>query len=222
MSDVVIPAEQWERLSEHSSVMELEKHRGKRGPVPVNGAEHRGWLYAIFGVIYGSYTLGKKPSIDSWLLVPPEMYAGETTTAYHDEKAIRAGLRERGDHTGLIVSVGGRLMACAQRVRFLCGLPSTTQLSMAEAKAHDEEASASGWRALWFDGKEPEWRSLGGHPVAVYRGHKTLGTNRAVLLWRYDAEAVAELAIGEDVPLDKAPEASPSASQGWYGQMALF
>lgn len=223
MNDVIVlPAQQWERLSEHCSAMIAADHRGNRGPVLVHRAEHRGWLYAIFGVTYGPYTQSDKPSIDAWRLLPPEVYAGETTTAYHDEKAIRAGLRERGDHTGLIVSVDGTLMVCERRVKFLCGLPSTRPLTTAEAMAHEEKASRSGWRALWFAGVSPEFRSLGGHPVVVYQPHATLGTSSTVMLWRYDGR-VAEMSIVPDVPLEEAiVESSGNHSTVGFEQMSMF
>ena len=137
----------------------------------------------------------------------------------HDEEAIRAGQRDRGDHSGLIVSVKGKLMVCAERVRFLMDLPGTRPLSLAEASAYDEGERMIGWRALWYGGKEPDWFSLRGHPVAVYWGHKTLDDDRVVLLWKHDG-AIHELGIGDDVLLDGVDrERVPVASNV---QLALF
>jgi len=39
----------------------------------------------------------RKPYVDAYRLLPTSMYTGETTLAYHDEEAIRAGQRDRGE-----------------------------------------------------------------------------------------------------------------------------
>jgi hypothetical protein len=83
-----------------------------------------------------------------------------------------------------MVSIKGKLMVCAQKLRIFMGLPGTRPLSLAEASAHDEHERSMGWRALWFESRTPEWFSLSGHPVAVYRHHKTLGEDHAVLIWK--------------------------------------
>ena len=132
------------------------------------------------------------------------------------------GLRERGEHTGLIVSANGKLMVCAEGVRFILGLPGTRPLSLAEAKDYDERQRGSGWRALWFGGKEPEWFSLRGHPVAVYRNHRTLHEDYAVLLWKVKG-AIHELSIDDDVILSPSEElqTAPSAPSV-EGRFSLF
>lgn len=180
--------------------------------------EYAGYLYAIFAVWYGPYGQQRKPRIHSWKLLPPALYAGQTTTVYHDDEEILTGRRERGDHTGLIVSVRGEPMVCAERARFVLDLPETRPLSLAEAKQHDERQRASGWRAFGFRGKEPEWFSLGGHPVAVYRDHSTLHVDHATLLWKAGGET-HELWIDSDVSLSP-PEADCAAPTD--GQLRLF
>lgn len=78
-----------------------------------------------------------------------QIYEGATTLVYHDHEAINAGLRQRGDSTGLIVSVGGKLVVCAEWVDFLMEIPGTRALALAEAMVFDNNASRSGgWRAL--------------------------------------------------------------------------
>jgi hypothetical protein len=181
-----------------------------------------GFAYTAFGIIWGPYGGRMPPQIDAYRLLPQSMYAGDTTLVYYDKKAIEAGHRERGDHIGLIVAVRGELMVCAERVRFILDLPGTCPLSLAEAKDYDERHRSSGWRALWFEGREPEWFSLSGHPVAVYRSHRTLGNDHAVLLWRRGAE-IHELAIAKDVPLE--PQVNGQNKMNFavpVGQMALF
>lgn len=104
-------------------------------------------------------------------------------------------------------------------MRFILDLPETRPLSLAEAAACDESLRKSGWRSLWYRGQEPEWFSLRGHPVVVYRGHETLGDDMAVLLWKHEG-AVHELAIDGDVPLDEAEETAPPPAG--CVQLALF
>jgi hypothetical protein len=213
---VRLPAEQWERLAEASSCQLAAEHRGK-SPVPVRAVKYLGASYVVFRVMWGGYGSVPEPEIRAWKLWPLSLYEGSATTVYHDEEAIRAGLRERGDHTGLIVTVNGKQMVCAQEVRFILGLPTTRPMGLNEAEDYDAQCRSSGWRALWFRGKEPKWYSLHGHPVAVYRGHGTLGTDHAVLLWGSDG-TVHEMSIHHSVSLDPACAGKPAL----VGQMVLF
>lgn len=218
MDKFLVPAERWQQIASANSCHLAVEQKGGR-PVSVLTAKYGGFLYTAFGTIYGPFGEARKPYVDAYQLLPTSMYAGETTLAYHDEEAIRAGQRDRGDHSGLIVSVKGNLMVCAKRVRFLMDLPGTRPLSLAEAMSYDEGERGAGWRALWYGGKEPDWFSLRGHPVAVYRGHKTLDDDRAVLLWKHDG-AMHELGIDDDVLLDGVDrERVPVASNV---QLALF
>lgn len=220
-----LPAEQWGRLSEVNSCQLAAEHRGKP-PVPVRVAEYRGCLYTVFSVLWGSYGADPEPRVDAWRLLPLPLYEGKTTTAYHDEEAIREGRRQRGDHTGLIVSVGGKPMVCAQRVWFYVDPPTTRPMTLAEAEDYDAQSRSSGWRSLWFRGKQPEWYSLRGHPVAVYRGHVTLGTDHAVLLWKKADGDVRELSIHRSValePVSRLPERQACGGNPVLaGQLALF
>ncbi len=218
MGSILIPAEQWEAMAAANSCNVAAEHKGNK-PLPVRTAEYGGFLYTAFSAMYGPYGEARKPYIDAYRLLPTSVYVGETTLVYHDEEAIQAGLRERGEHTGLIVSVNGKWMVCAERVRFVLGLPGTRPLSQPEAKAYDERQRKSGWRALWFNGRRPEWFSLHGHPVAVYREHATLGKDMAVLFWKLDGE-IHELSIDSDVSLSPPEELHTVPSD--EGQLALF
>lgn len=221
MGSIQIPAEHWEAMAAANSCQIAVEHKGGK-PIPVRTAEHGGFLYTAFSTMWGPYGKAVQPYVEAYRLLPPSVCTGETTLVYHDEKAILAGLRERGDHTGLIVSANGKLMVCAERVRFILGLPGTRPLSLAEAKDYDERQRSSGWRALWFSGKEPEWFSLRGHPVAVYRDHKTLGDDYAVLLWKGNGQ-IHELSIANDVILSPVEElTAPSVVATPEGQLALF
>ncbi|MBU9211668.1 hypothetical protein [Burkholderia multivorans] len=221
MGSIQIPAEHWEAMAAANSCHMAAEHKGNK-PLPVRTAEYGGFLYTAFATMWGRYGGAIQPYVDAYRLLPPSVYTGETTLVYHDEKAIKAGLRERGDHTGLIVSANGKLMVCAEGVRFILGLPGTRPLSLAEAKDYDERQRRSGWRALWFSGKEPEWFSLRGHPVAVYRDHSTLHEDHAVLLWKAKGE-IHELSIDDDVVLSLAEELQTAPSVATpEGQLALF
>jgi hypothetical protein len=225
MSQILVPAEQWETMaSANSCQIAAEQQCACEGsghkPVPVRTAEYGGYLYTAFATIYGPYGAARKPCVEAYRLLPRSMYSGETTSVYHDAEAIRSGLRERGDHTGLIVSVRGNKMVCADKVWFLMDLPGTRPLSQAEAESYDEWQRDYGWRAGWFNGALPEWFSLNRHPVARYRGHATIGNNRAALFWKLGG-AIQELSIADDVALF-APERRAVAVGEPEGQLALF
>ncbi|MDR9154963.1 hypothetical protein FEP40_05841 [Burkholderia multivorans] len=171
---IQVPAERWESMAAAYSCHMAVEHKGNK-PVPVRTAEYGGLLYTAFAIMRGRYGGATQPYVEAYRLVPKSLYTGETTLVYHDKKAIEDGLRERGDLTGLIVSANGELMVCAERVWFVMDLPSTRPLSLAEAEDYDARQRKSGWRALWFAGKEPEWFSLRGHPVAEsHRGSRRL------------------------------------------------
>lgn len=221
MDGIRVQAERWEALAAANSCHLAIGHKGNK-PVPVRVAEYGGFLYTVFATITGPYGGAVPPHVEAYRLVPPSLYAGETTLVYHDEEAIQSGRRKRGDKTGLIVAVNGKTMVCAQVVRFVLDLPGTRPLPLAEAKDYDARHRRSGWRALWFAGKEPEWFSLRGHPVAVYRDHATLGTNHAVLIWRASGE-IRELSIDGRIVLSPPEEEFQTApSSVEEGQLVLF
>ncbi len=221
MDGIRVQAERWEALAAANSCHLAIGHKGNK-PVPVRVAEYGGFLYTVFATITGPYGGAVPPHVEAYRLVPPSLYAGETTLVYHDEKAIQSGRRKRGDKTGLIVAVNGKTMVCAQVVRFVLDLPGTRPLPLAEAKDYDARHRRSGWRALWFAGKEPKWFSLRGHPVAVYCDHKTLGNDHAVLLWKSNGQ-IRELPIAKDVILSPLEELTAYPGVPTPGaQLALF
>lgn len=202
MKTILIAAELWDVFAEANSCQQAAEQKANR-PVSVHTFDYGGFLHTVFSTIWGPYGEARKSIIDAYQLWPSALYSGETTLVYHDEEAIASGQRQRGDSTGLIVSVKGRLMVCAEKQRFLKGLPGTRPLSPAEADAFEEKSRQSGWRALWYPGKLPEWRSLSGHPVALYRDHATTGEDRAILLWE-DRDGIREMGIAGDVVLESA------------------
>jgi hypothetical protein len=215
MSQFLIPAEQWETIASANSCALAAEHKGHK-PLSVRTAECGGFLYTAFATMYGPYGEARKPFVEAYRLLPQSMYAGDTTLVYHDEKAIQAGLRDRGDHTGLIVSVRGELMVCAEKVQFVMDLPGTRPLSQAEAEEYDERQRRWGWRSFWFSDAERVWHSLRGHPVVRY--WKDEGDSRSVLFWKSGRE-IHEISISDDVALSPLDQIEATAPQG---QLALF
>jgi hypothetical protein len=201
---ISVAAEYWEEIASATSCDRLVEEKKHDKPVSVRTVQHRGGLYTAFATVFGPYAAAFKPRIDAYRLLPASAYDGHTTTVGQLREAVDAGLRERDDHTGLVVSVRGRLMVCAERVRFVLALPTTKPLTKSEAQSYDEIQRRCGWRSAWFPGQEPEWFALERHPVVVYRGHRTLGDDYAVLLWKYRG-AIHELFI-RDVPLSPIAE----------------
>lgn len=219
---VLVPAEKWEVASDAFSGQLAVEHKGS-GPIKVKTFRHDAFLYTVFSVHYRHYG-AQKAEVEAWRLVPASLYPGETTQRYHDKEAIEAGLRQRGDYTGLVVLVRGQRMVCAQRVLFYQDLPATAPLSRAEAEAYDRNESGYGWRALWYAGATPTWHTLRGHPVARYCCHSTLGHAHTVLFWRHESR-IEEMSLDIEVILDPStgramqPNAvvTPEA-----GQLSLF
>ncbi len=194
---VEVPAEHWETLREAYSAQLAAEHKGK-GPISVKTTTFRGHRYTVFGIHYGPWGGRFKPTAFGYRLLPESMYNGETTLVYHDDEAIRTGRRERGDHTGLIVSVTGKRMVCAEAVAFEKGLPTTSPIALSEAQEVDERRRRWGWRALHYRSRTPEWFSFVGHPVARYQDDD--GDTTAVLFWRY-GDHIEELTLTEDAEL---------------------
>lgn len=223
MNRVAVPVWQWEEFAKSNSCLNAVEQKGSK-PVSVRTFKYNGFMYTSFGVSYGCYSRSKlKPTICAYKLLPESLYAGTTITTYHNDEAIKNGLRERGDLTGLIVSVGGRLAVCAEKVDFLCELPNTTPISMAEAQSFNDSIK-DGWRVHWFEEVACSWFTLDGHPVALYKSEDR--ENHAVLFWRKKG-SIQEMSIANDVELspviaagDGLASNSPCTDQ--HGQLGLF
>lgn len=216
VKQVQIAAEQWEVYAESNSCMNASEQKDNK-PVSVKTFEYGGFIHTSFATMYGAYGIERKPVINAYKLLPVAMYEGETTLVYHDHEAISAGLRQRGDSTGLIVSVGGALVVCVERVNFLKGIPGTRPLSLSEAKAFNERAGASGWRALRYSGASTKWFSLQGHPVVLYESWQK--ENCAVLFWRA-AGGIREMSISEEI--DLSPKDESFSAPETNGQLCMF
>lgn len=139
-----------------------------------------------------------KPTVWAYKLLPLSWYGGETTTIYHDEEAITAGRRNRGDLSGLIVLAKGKKLVCAEQVLFLKGLPKTRPMQLADAQSFDRECAQYGWRALYCSNSLPIWKSLDGHPVAEYKTDE--GEKSPVLFYR-EGKTIYEMKLEADIPL---------------------
>ena len=192
----LIPAERWEDMTAIYSAHRATEQKGA-DPVSVSAAVYGSYLYTAFGVIHRPWGYLNQPTIMAWRLVPLDLYKGETTTLYHDAQAIKQGLRERGDHTGLVVRHKGDLLVCTTPVELRCDLP-VKHLSLDEAKAHDQHERGYAWRSILF-GSNPEhgihWRTLLGHPVVEYRGESRTAR---VLYWRHKGE-IKQLWLEDDM-----------------------
>lgn len=166
--EILLPAEIWEECRKaYSASRFIEKTQNDK-PCSVATFEYQGYLYTVFGILHGSYGDPAWGRMYAYRLVPEKTFKGETTLVYHDEEAIKAGLRARGDHTGLIVLAKGARMVCENAVSFRRGLPTTRPISRQEAEQHEQQSQGMGWRAHFWKGVSPTWRSYQGHPVALY------------------------------------------------------
>jgi len=216
-TEISLPAEMWKVMADtYSAMAASEQSPGKL--VGVKSAIYSGQRYTCFGVMYGPYRKKGGSRVWAYRLVPESMYGGETTTVYHDEDAIKAGLRGRGDCTGLIVSVSGKRMVCAERVDFLIAPPTTKPVPLADAQAFNEKEQGYGYRSFRFSGQTPEWKYLNGHPVAVYKSDGE--EMHAVLIWK-KGKNIEEMWLGE-VELYASSTVGVIASIRSEDQLSLF
>lgn len=200
----VLQAAAWEQMAEANSVSRCAEQSSKNPkPVSVKTKGFGGYLYTAFATMYGSWGGSTQPTVSAYKLVPESVYDGETTVVYHDEDAVIAGLRKRSDHRGLIVRAQGRLMVCAEPVKFLCDLPEPQYaIDLATAKSHEAKARQYGWRSIRCSRVEPEWYSLRGHPVNRYVHD---GRVYQSLLWFYQGR-IQDFWLDSDVELSSVDE----------------
>lgn len=230
MKKITVPANHWEALTKSYSAQYVSEQNLKKGQVvKVKGVACQGALYTSFGIYYGTFGATRKPTIEAYRLLPMSMHRGETTLVYHDEQAIQAGTRKRGDHQGLVVRVQRDDLVCSERVDIEMSLPDTQPLSLAEARAHEAEYRPAGWRPLWRSEdpfNESTWFSLEGHPVVRYGA--AAGSHTLVQLLWTDGQRIHEMTLANDLELATAID-SPSAfatqsrkTQAAEEQLALF
>lgn len=175
----LLPAQEWRLAANACCASRMtEVKTGEVATVPVY--EHSGYLYAVFGVLYGGHT--GVFQAEGWQLLPRRLFTGNTT-AYIEWLHVDESERVRGDYTGMLVKVRGAEMVCTKPVHFLRSLPTVTPLSMAAAATFDASARCSGWRARKHQDTKATWAKLAGHPVVIYDNgdpHERL----AMLLWK--------------------------------------
>lgn len=159
--------EQFEKASSACyALMKLSEQQVKNGiasPVSVPTIKINGILVTGMG---GSHH-GLDRQFDAWQLTPEETYQGPTTTRYHDEDAIKAGLRDRGDHTGLVVTYRGARMVLTRRIVIMSGAPSLQYaVSLEDAKTYDAGPNQGYWRST--SGDPVRWIEKAGFVFAVF------------------------------------------------------
>ena len=219
---IFVPAETWVTFTMAYSADLAVEHKG-HNPLSVRTFRHGGSLYTVFACCYGRYSqIINSYYVEAWRLVLEAAFKGETTDVYHDEKAIASGRRRRGDMAGLVVSVGGKRMVCAEEIHFHQDLPGVAPMTITEAKAYDGKARGSGWRALFYKSRKPKWHSLKGHPVARYAIGDDPEKVHTVLFWR-DGKTVSEMTLCNDVPLNAPPKPqTDSTAPLGSPQLSLF
>lgn len=197
MNQIMVPAENWEKFTNSNSCMlAIEQKEGKLISVRTFG--YHGFLYTSFGSMHCSWGAKHKPTIWAYKLLPLSWYSGETTTVYHDEEAIAAGRRSRGNLSGLIVSVKGKRLVCADPVLFLKDLPKAQPMQIVDAQEFDTLSARYGWRALYCANSMPIWKSLAGHPVAEYKDDSE--KTHSVLFYK-QGKTIHEMTLESDVLL---------------------
>lgn len=124
---------------------------------------------------------------------------------YHDEDEIREGRRDRGDMTGVILSVRGKHMVCAERATFAMALPTSKPLDLSVAQKANA-AHTNGWRVLLYGDATLSWHSLNGHPVVRYT--KLDESSLSVLFWA-KGKQIEEMTIHGSVRLDPCIQDQP-------------
>lgn len=164
---ITLPFEEFDKASSACyALMKLSAQQLKNGVatlVSVPAIKINGILLTGMG---GSYH-GLESQFDAWELSPEETYQGPTTAFYHDEDAIKAGLRNRGDHTGLVVKYRGSRMVLTRKISVKAGAPSLKYaVSLVDAKSYDATEGNMGWRDQ-YDGAI-QWIEKEGFVFAVY------------------------------------------------------
>lgn len=176
---ISLPLDRWSELAERCAVGKLVESKSDV-PASVPRVVADGRLVLVSMVAWGCLD---SSLVRGYLLDLASTYAGPTTGVYHDAEAIEAGLRARGCHQGLIVTVGGVRMVCSERFEARPTLPST-RLDLEDAVVADRRSRDAGWRRLRASHPWPTaWYLHEGHPVAEYQNDD--GVYR-VLLFRVD------------------------------------
>ena len=196
----IVPAQDWEEWSSLCCAQKLaEANSGEVISVPA--MEHGGYLHAVFSVLYGGRSGEYKAY--AWQLVPAVLYPGESWT-HVSGCDFDDSVRERGDYTGMRVSVRGAELICAKPVNFIRTLPTSPPVSTQDAKRYDEMSRGYGWRSMRFNGAKVSWKLLQGHPVVVYEATNG-GGHMAVLLWKHKG-IIQDYYLGNQIDASTLPD----------------
>lgn len=158
---VFLPLDAWKPAYEAMRSLDLLMEAdGRNGRVArVRAAPLGGFLHASTGACFGPVDGAE---FTAYPLIPATLYRGETTLLWHDEAAIEAGRRERGDSTGLVVEHGGRRFVFGPSITVRSSMPSgVCSLSVADAKAFIGAAPGR------VRGKTLQWCTAAGFPVRL-------------------------------------------------------
>lgn len=219
----VLPAQEWVRMADAYCGSRLAESDGK-SVVGVSAVSHAGYLHSIFSVVYGG--VSGEEIAEGYRLVPPEMFDGETVASidWRDVRTMRT--RRRGDSTGLLLKVKGKVMVCARHVHFIKTLPTTRPIAIEEAQRFDEAARPWGWRAMGYGDSDVDWRKVAGHPVAVYRDPVRM-RSMSVLFWK-DGANIKEYRLHPDLEtsmfdaVSATQSLAPAIDTGPPVQLGLF
>jgi len=164
---VFLPLEEYEQAFDASyAVMQLCNQSTKNGAANVVSVP----AIALKGMLVtssGGCSRGIDGSFDAWELVPEGSYSGVTTTVYHDESAIKAGLRDRGDLVGLIVAHHGMRFVLSRNIKVRSACPSEQYaVPMHDVLKHDAKERRYGWRAQYGDAVQ--WIEKAGFVLGVF------------------------------------------------------
>lgn len=165
-----LPFERWDAASSdayavHQLVEQKIFPNGVGSIVSVNAIRLNGRLYVSTGGCHH----GLQSFFEAWALVPEASFRGETTTRWHDDAAIDAGKRKRGDHRGLIVMHRGQRYVFDRKIEVHATLPSPSQaVGVQEAIAHAEQDLTLGYSRSESGSKDIEWKQLAGFTVGVF------------------------------------------------------
>lgn len=208
---VTVPAQQWAQWSTICCAMKMAE--AKSGEVPsVPSLELGGYLHVVFSVMYGG--LSGLYQADAWQIVPVGLYDGQTWNHVSGHEFDET-VRERGDYTGMLVSVRGTQMVCSKPVSVIRSLPTVRPIPPDEAMAYDEKARCYGWRALHYQGAKIGWKMLQGHPVVVYQMPDE-ERRMAVLLWKHEGH-IEDYYLGASLDTSNLPDMP--ATPAWPSQI---
>lgn len=155
---IFLPLDVWEHTSNavYSAQLLSETASKKPNEPPrCRAVVIDGFLHTSTG---GGHGAADDSEFTAWRLIPAEIYKGKTIRAWYDMTEVDAGLRQRGDNTGHLVTFEGRLFVFGPAVSVRASMPTpTTALPLAEVQ-RDNRC----WRS---PAQAKDWHMSNGFPV---------------------------------------------------------